>query len=252
MQTKLYVDPIMWAEVMHMVMLSDVEISFMCDLKYVDGLPYVYAWHLPKQTNTSTTTEMDAESVGQIPIPIGGYTNVWIHSHVDMKAFWSGTDSDTSEQLGKHGFMYSIVVNRKHEYKCCYLQGGDAFYPPMYRDDIPIVVGAPISKERELELDELVKQTCTKKEISLPLSTYDISRKADVLTKKEIRELRKDLDYQISNVDLQVNWENYQSFWDIENASPTVRAQVLDEYHNELLQDNFVIPSAHQQERGYL
>jgi hypothetical protein len=233
MQTKIYVDPIMWAEVMHMVMVSDVEISFMCDLKYVNGLPYVYQWHLPEQVNTAVTTEMSAESVGAIPIPTGGYTNVWIHSHVNMTAFWSGTDADTSEQLGKHGFMYSIVVNKRHESLCCYNQGGDGFFPPMYRDDIPIVIGSPVAEERGKVLAELVDTNC-----KAPAKPTFLD--ADKLNKKELKQVRKGLDYPISNIAIQNDWEVFLTYWGVDSSSNSTykRDAVLDEFHEELLRDN--------------
>jgi hypothetical protein len=216
MNSKVYVDPILWSEIMYMVHQSKVEISFMCDVTTVNDMPYVFRWYLPEQKNSGSSTEMCPKSLGSIPIPEHGYTNVWIHSHVQMGVFWSSTDMDTIKQLGKNGYVISIVVNQKDEYKCSYYQAGDGFYPPVFQDDIPIVFGSPLDEERKKYLDDLMEKNCksllpTARTVNY-LGNYNLLDSIEdfrPLSKKEMRQIRLHIDYQVSNNDLQEAWEDY-------------------------------------------
>lgn len=217
MNSKVYVDPVVWSEIMYMVHKSKVEISFMCDVKTVNGMPYVFRWYLPEQKNSGSSTEMCPESLGSIPIPADGFTNVWIHSHVQMNTFWSGTDIDTIKQLGKNGYVISIVVNQKDEYKCSYYQAGDGFYPPVFQDDIPIVFGSPLSDERKKQLDELMETNCKSLIPKIPSvnhvgkyhNSFDDLAEFEPLTKKEMKYIRLNIDSIVSNRDLQKAWSDW-------------------------------------------
>lgn len=43
---------------------------------------------------------------------------VWWHSHVNMAAFWSATDTSTIKSLGKNGMVVAVVMNKRHESRC--------------------------------------------------------------------------------------------------------------------------------------
>jgi len=244
MNSKVYVDPVVWSEIMYMVHQSKVEISFMCDVKTVNGMPYVFRWYLPEQKNSGSSTEMCPKSLGSIPIPADGFTNVWIHSHVQMNAFWSSTDIDTIKQLGKNGYVISIVVNQKDEYKCSYYQAGDGFYPPVFQDDIPIVFGSPLGDERKKHLDELMETNCKSlmPQIASPnlvgnYNLLDAIEEFKPLSKKEMKSIRMHIDYQVSNNDLQEAWEDYYYLVKSEGTG-NERQEQLDSFTHFIMLDN--------------
>lgn len=256
MKTKVYVDPVVWSEIMYMVHESKVEISFMCDVKTVNDMPYVFRWYLPEQKNSGSSTEMCPKSLGSIPIPADGFTNVWVHSHVQMNTFWSSTDIDTIKQLGKNGYVISIVVNQKDEYKCSYYQAGDDFYPPVFQDDIPIVFGIPLGDERKKHLDELMETNCKPLLSNMPINTpiwsgtdrdtikqlgnnnlLDAIEEFKPLSKKEMKNIRMYLDYQVSNNDLQEAWEDYYYLVKTEGTGDA-REEQLDSFTHFIMLDN--------------
>lgn len=160
--TRIVVDPQTWSEIMYMTRASSTEISFMVNV-YIkeDGMIYLKDVFLPKQENTGASTEMDAESLGEIPIIPEANLNCWVHSHVNMKAFWSGTDYSTIRQLGRHGYVISIVVNKAGEYKCSYYQKGDKFFPPIFVDDIKISVEHILTEADKGKMDKAMKEQCS-------------------------------------------------------------------------------------------
>ena len=42
----------------------------------------------------------------------------WWHSHAEMQAFWSGTDTNTIDEYSDGDLSFALVVNVKEEYKC--------------------------------------------------------------------------------------------------------------------------------------
>ena len=42
----------------------------------------------------------------------------WWHSHAEMDAFWSGTDTNTIDEYEDGDLSFALVVNVKEEYKC--------------------------------------------------------------------------------------------------------------------------------------
>ena len=42
----------------------------------------------------------------------------WWHSHAEMSAFWSGTDTNTIDEYEDGDLSFALVVNVKEEYKC--------------------------------------------------------------------------------------------------------------------------------------
>ena len=82
---------------------------------------------VPKQENSSGSTEMDEDSLADYIMSLADRNNgdegrvlAWIHSHVNMGVFWSGTDTSNIAALLKlsNKYLISIVYNKKHEYRC--------------------------------------------------------------------------------------------------------------------------------------
>ena len=84
-------------------------------------VPEIY---LPKQTSTPANTEMDPQDVARIMLDLeqrgidATTLRLWLHSHADMKCFWSDTDDATIEALCNDGFVVSVVVNKAGDIKC--------------------------------------------------------------------------------------------------------------------------------------
>ena len=46
-----------------------------------------------------------------------------------MGVFWSGTDHQAIEQIGKNGWVLATVFNKKAEQRTAIYQGGSEFFP---------------------------------------------------------------------------------------------------------------------------
>lgn len=73
---------------------------------------------LPKQSCSPTNTDMDQADVAKLLIDLERQgkdpktLRLWLHSHGQMKCFWSQTDDATIEELANDGFLVSIVTNK--------------------------------------------------------------------------------------------------------------------------------------------
>lgn len=243
MMSNVYVSPKVWSVMKYCVDTYPLEISFLADMTVDDGIMYVNRLHIPEQENGPASTDMCPESTGQIPIPKKGYTNCWIHSHVNMETNFSGTDYDTMKQIGKNGYVLSIVVNKKGKYKCSYYQKGDGFYPEIYIEDIPITIGTPLSDETKSELDKIMELNCTQKTYVREIPTeFDIDvdkfrlgeiQKSDVfkpLTKKEMKMIRREVLTLYTNKELQEGFEDCLHMFS--NNSDFDRDEIIDTFIN--------------------
>ena len=95
--------------------------------------------HLLEQESTDVGTELDPDAIAQLLVshPEPGKVRAWIHSHGDMKTFWSHTDEDCIEGLANDGLLVSLVVNKTGDYRCRV----DLFKPIRITvDQVPVVV----------------------------------------------------------------------------------------------------------------
>lgn len=115
---RVYIDRKVYNKIMHFVDKSDVEVSGMG--KVVKGKGYfrvIDAVILP-QSNGPTTTDITPEGMAKAEFLLKdqkGELNFWWHSHVNMGVFWSGTDTDTIQEIGRHGYLLATVFNKKRE-----------------------------------------------------------------------------------------------------------------------------------------
>ena len=94
---------------------------------------------LLKQVCSSSSTELDEEALTQWLTchPAPDKIRAWIHSHGDMRVFWSAQDEETIEALANESFLISIVVNKRGEERCRL----DIFHPVrLTLDPIPLQV----------------------------------------------------------------------------------------------------------------
>jgi proteasome lid subunit RPN8/RPN11 len=137
---KVFILPAVHAEIMHYVRSSKVEISGLGRIeKDSEGNLVVTKVYLPKQVNGPTSTDIDQEDVSRILFESRadkGALNFWWHSHVDMGAFWSGTDMATIKQFGGKGWLLASVFNKRGEYQTALYRAGDDFFPEVFLDKI--------------------------------------------------------------------------------------------------------------------
>ncbi len=116
-----FIDPIAQAKIMHWVeKAKNKEVSGFGKVICTNGCALVTEVYLLEQENTGASTDIDAKSLAKLMFEtkdVPGHLNYWWHSHSDMAAFFSGTDTDTIQQLGSQGWIIASVFNRKGESK---------------------------------------------------------------------------------------------------------------------------------------
>jgi len=91
-------------------------------------VPEIY---LPKQTCSPANTDMDQTDVARLMVDLEKQgidpttLRLWLHSHGDMRTFWSNTDTSTIQGLANDGFVVSIVTNKNADV----LARVDCFHP---------------------------------------------------------------------------------------------------------------------------
>jgi len=99
-------------------------------LKVVDAI-------LLPQKNGAAHTDIEPEAVGKAEYQLRhakGEMRLWWHSHVEMQCFWSKTDTDTIEALGKHGWILATVFNQHWRNRSAVYIGSGT---EVFIDDIP-------------------------------------------------------------------------------------------------------------------
>jgi hypothetical protein len=88
----------------------------------------------------------------------------WWHSHAEMSAFWSGTDTDTIDEYEDGDLSFALVVNVKEEYKCRV----SVWKPFTIHEDVDLNIIGVDNKYRipKMIMNE-VENKCTK-----PVNTY--------------------------------------------------------------------------------
>jgi hypothetical protein len=89
------------------------EIQMLSEVAYGNGIFYVHAVHLIKQVVSGASASFDSNSLVQFVSDHPHPENLrgWVHSHVRMGLFWSGTDEGTIARFVRRGWCLSIVVD---------------------------------------------------------------------------------------------------------------------------------------------
>lgn len=97
---------------------------------------------------------------------------VWWHSHVNMAAFFSGTDTGTIEKSTEFPYLISIVTNKPGDM----LARFDVFKPQTFSADIKIVILPPTKDKKILNWvrSEIRRKVSTRR---IPLAKADKSKK---------------------------------------------------------------------------
>lgn len=105
-------------KIMYWVKKATGEISGLGTVEVKDGKFYILDAFLLPQKNGAAHTDIEAEDVCTMMYERRndpGQINFWWHSHVNMSAFWSGTDTDTMDKLAAGGWFVSTVFNKRSE-----------------------------------------------------------------------------------------------------------------------------------------
>ena len=159
------IDGEVYQKIMHWIQKASGEVSGLGKVQMINGIMKVTSAILIDQKNTGASTETTAAAIGKAMFELKdepGHLNFWWHSHVDFDVFWSGTDMDTIQELGKHGWFLSTVLNKKEELKTAYYQKGTGFIPKVFVDDIPTSIAYEIDAEKiekwDKEFDDKVEE----------------------------------------------------------------------------------------------
>ncbi len=150
------ISDVVWEKVFHWIQKSPVEISGLGKVVFdaKTGIFQVIDAYLVEQENGAAETEMKDSAVAKLMFEqIQADPDIrnnkrklawWWHSHVNMGAFWSGTDHDTIRKIGGQGWAIATVFNKRREYRSAYIQANPN---PFMIDNIPTRVGALLSQE---------------------------------------------------------------------------------------------------------
>ena len=141
-------------------------------LRLADGAFLITEALLLKQEGTSVTTRLDPADIGKAMFETKdseGELTWWWHSHVDMEAFWSGTDLTTINELSDKGYCLATVFNRAGDMLSAYEQSGHEYFPDVLIDCIPTEIGYVPTQE---ELDSWKKELKDKVKESVATPAY--------------------------------------------------------------------------------
>ena len=134
MNFKLNIPKDVYDKVMYFVHKADFEVSGFGKIVYDEQTREftVKSVHLLEQEGTATTTDIDPISLMKLQKELAneeGELRWWWHSHVNMNVFWSGTDTATIKDIGRHGWLVATVFNKKEEMRTavCYRSENNLF-----------------------------------------------------------------------------------------------------------------------------
>lgn len=143
------------------VQKSEVEISGFGLVKYdKPSLTFIVTdAFLLEQTCGAAHTDIEAQSLSKLMFKTKDAENqrlkLWWHSHVNMSAFWSGTDIATIKELGGQGWITATVFNKKGENKSavCWKTESEIGSSLSINDDVKTEIENTITPELQAALD---------------------------------------------------------------------------------------------------
>lgn len=144
----LLITPKIWSKIFAYAQLAEGEISGFGSLNKRNVIDSLFP--LLEQECGYADTEMTEDAIqGFIESGNSQRARVWWHSHVDMGVFWSPTDENNIETLGRfYDYIISIVVNKRREIKTRL----DIFRPVRIKFlDANLRLSVPALADQELE-----------------------------------------------------------------------------------------------------
>jgi hypothetical protein len=156
-------------KIMYWVDKADFEVSGFGTVKY-DGKDFhVVDAILLKQEGGATHTDIDAESLSKAQYELRnaeGDLRFWWHSHVNMQAFMSGTDTTTIKDIAKQGWCVAAVFNKRREYQTALAYTYNTPFAGeqiAYQEKVPLLFTNTLSAEMVAQLDAEYDAHVTKK-----------------------------------------------------------------------------------------
>lgn len=156
-------------KIMYWVDKADFEVSGFGTVKY-DGKDFqVIDAILLKQEGGATHTDIDATSLSKAQYELRnseGELRFWWHSHVNMQAFMSGTDTNTIKDIANQGWCVAAVFNKRREYQTAL---GYTYNTPFagqqiaYQEKVPLLITGSLSDEAKARLDAEYDEHVTEK-----------------------------------------------------------------------------------------
>ena len=153
-----------------------------------------------KQKVTGATTDIDIDALGAFAYELTKngddlkYWRCWFHSHANMSAFFSGTDTDTIAKSTDHDYMVSLVGNHAGEWRARY----DNFVPIHATAELSVQVEHLLNKELQELCANQIKELVTnheseweKYEKYTPKAGYSLPMLEKQLAGQERKRLRK-------------------------------------------------------------
>lgn len=135
-----------YGKMLKMLDLMDKEIGALMIGRIFEGDAYVEDVVITKQSVTGASVEFDETGIDLATMQAALAEKVvigWFHSHVNMAAFWSGTDMKTINDLIAHteDYLVSIVSNKRYEHKgrIDYMAHSTFGVERQFVDDIPVI-----------------------------------------------------------------------------------------------------------------
>ena len=129
---------------------------------------------LLEQEVGSAHTDLDDQAVAKACFEMKdaeGELAFWWHSHVNMSVFWSSTDHDTMEKIGRNGLCVAVVFNKKEEMRGAIVMSPEGF-PCCKHDDVAITVEHQYNFDTEALLKEIKDKVKEKRYTPTVLAGY--------------------------------------------------------------------------------
>lgn len=105
-------------------------------------------------------TDIDDDAVAQAVYDLReseGELAFWWHSHVNMDTFWSSTDRNTMQEIGKNGLCVAVVFNKKEEMRGAIVMSPEN-YPSYTLDNAEIEIEYTYDFDVEVKLAEMASK----------------------------------------------------------------------------------------------
>jgi proteasome lid subunit RPN8/RPN11 len=168
-----------YGKMLRMLDLMDKEIGALMLGRIHNGDAYVEDVVITKQGVTGASVEFDEEGIDLATMRAmeqGKVVIGWFHSHVNMKAFWSGTDMKTINDLIAHteDYLVSIVSNKKYEHvgRIDYYGQSTFGRERQFVDNIPVIPVLNDPAEYDAEIKAAIAENVTEKYIYYSKGKY--------------------------------------------------------------------------------
>lgn len=164
---KLLIPVSSYERMMSYVLGCDTEITGFADIFYNEGIESLVVGnvYLLKQEATGVEVEMDDEAIAHfndacLDAGMTQLPQLWWHSHVNMQAYFSGTDAKAMEDLKNDSYSVALVLNKKYDMMATLRQ----YAPVDLKEDLEIMIIPDMIVPSPAILAEIAEKVSIKKE----------------------------------------------------------------------------------------